>query len=107
MGVAPSLIRANLLSLSKKSCSLERYHGPSNPFGHAKTYFLWQAIIATGVGIAFSPYAANVLGPREWGGGEDFDNIVLEVTRAVIALSVFAVGVELPRCVDPRCLGSN
>lgn len=29
--------------------------------------------------------------------GHHFDEITLELTRAIIALSVFAVGVELPR----------
>lgn len=36
---------------------------------------------------------------RGAGTGHHFDEITLELTRIVIALSVFAVGVELPKCV--------
>lgn len=58
-----------------------------------------EAIVATAIGIAFSPYAAGIFGPRNWAEGRHFDDITLEITRVVIALSVFAVGVELPKCV--------
>lgn len=33
--------------------------------------------------------------------GRDFNGITLELTRVVIALSVFAVGVELPKYHPP------
>lgn len=46
---------------------------------------------------SFGPYGANIFSPTEWGGGGHADGITLEVTRVVIALSVFAIGVELPR----------
>jgi hypothetical protein len=42
------------------------------------------------IGIAFGPYGADLFNPRAWGGGEDYDDVLLEVTRVVIALSVFA-----------------
>lgn len=35
--------------------------------------------------------------------GHTFDDLTLELTRIVIALSVFAVGVELPKYVASRC----
>ncbi|KAM0751845.1 hypothetical protein T439DRAFT_220492 [Meredithblackwellia eburnea MCA 4105] len=59
--------------------------------------FVGEAIIATVTGIAFSGYAAGIFAPRVWAGGHHFDEITLELTRIVIALSVFAVGVELPK----------
>lgn len=67
-------------------------------------------------------YAAGIFAPRTWDEGacareraiagalfadapvyttgHHTDEITLELTRIVIALSVFAVGVELPRCVE-------
>jgi NhaP-type Na+/H+ or K+/H+ antiporter len=45
------------------------------------------------------PHCANLFNPGEWGGPSDAvtDEITLEVTRIIIAVSVFAVGVELPK----------
>lgn len=45
------------------------------------------------------PYGGNVFDPRSWGGGsqEVTDEITLEVTRVVLAIGVFAIGVELPK----------
>ncbi|KAK4051626.1 hypothetical protein OIV83_002766 [Microbotryomycetes sp. JL201] len=67
--------------------------------------YVGEAIIATACGIAFSGYAAGIFAPRTWSEGKSkrasiwhpFDEITIELTRAVIALSVFAVGVELPK----------
>ncbi|GAA97135.1 uncharacterized protein L969DRAFT_16972 [Mixia osmundae IAM 14324] len=60
--------------------------------------FIGEAIISTAFGIAFSQHAAKLFEPNEWGAGNKrFDDLILEVTRVVIALSVFAVGVELPK----------
>lgn len=50
--------------------------------------------------IYFSgPYGANIFDPRSWGNStnEEINNITLEFTRVVIAIGVFAVGVELPK----------
>jgi len=55
-----------------------------------------EAIVATAFGIIFGPHCANLIDPRQWG-NPSFDDITLEFTRIVLALSVFAVGVELPR----------
>jgi hypothetical protein len=41
------------------------------------------------------PHAANVLDPRSW--GTSTNAITLEVMRIVLATSLFAAGVELPR----------
>ena len=45
--------------------------------------------------MAFGEYGAGLVTPNLW--GDETDALTLEVTRVVIALSVFAVGVELPR----------
>ena len=44
-------------------------------------------------------FGSNILDPRSWGyiTNESINNITLEFTRVVIAIGVFAVGVELPK----------
>ena len=49
--------------------------------------------LATLVGIAFGPKGATVLNPFEWGWE---DNIIMEFTRIVVSVQVFAVGIDLP-----------
>ncbi|KAH9952695.1 Sodium/hydrogen exchanger family-domain-containing protein [Lactifluus volemus] len=48
---------------------------------------------------AESPHGANIFNPRSFGDNADesINNITLEFTRIVIAIGVFAVGVELPK----------
>lgn len=50
------------------------------------------------------PYGANIFDPREWGGGGEImtDTITLEFTRVVLAIGVFAIGVELPKAYMRR-----
>lgn len=57
-------------------------------------FYAGEAIIATLVGIAISEYGAGLFAPNSWGGGEGIDEITLEITRVVIALAVFAIGVS-------------
>ncbi|KAL7408912.1 Sodium/hydrogen exchanger family-domain-containing protein [Mrakia frigida] len=61
--------------------------------------FIGEAVIATLVGIIVGPYVTGGFDPRSWGGANEdtVNDITLEVTRVVIAISVFAVGVELPK----------
>ncbi|BEI82911.1 hypothetical protein CcaverHIS002_0307790 [Cutaneotrichosporon cavernicola] len=60
--------------------------------------YLGEAPLATVVGIICGRYAAKIFDPISWGGKESvIDEITLEVTRVVIALGVFSVGVELPK----------
>lgn len=61
--------------------------------------YIGEAPIATIVGIIIGPYALNLFNPGDWGGPSEAitDEITLEVTRVVIAIGVFAVGVELPK----------
>jgi NhaP-type Na+/H+ or K+/H+ antiporter len=64
-----------------------------------ETLRLGEAPVATVVGIIIGPHCLKLFDPYKWG-GEDVTvtyEITLEVTRVVIALSVFAVGVELPK----------
>jgi sodium/hydrogen antiporter len=51
-------------------------------------------------GVIIGPYGANIFNPRGWGNdptGEVTDAITLEFTRVVLAIGVFAIGVELPK----------
>jgi NhaP-type Na+/H+ or K+/H+ antiporter len=43
------------------------------------------------------PYGAGIFDPRSWGDHRTETDITLEVTRVVLAIGVFAVGVELPK----------
>jgi NhaP-type Na+/H+ or K+/H+ antiporter len=45
------------------------------------------------------PYGANVFNPRSWGNASEevTNEITLEFTRVVLAVGVFAIGVELPK----------
>lgn len=60
--------------------------------------YLGEAPIATIFGIIIGPYCIGLFDPRAWGGGnvQVSNKITLEVTRVVLAIGVFAIGVELP-----------
>ncbi|KAF8309346.1 hypothetical protein DL93DRAFT_2063063 [Clavulina sp. PMI_390] len=61
--------------------------------------YVGEVVFATLFGIILGPSGANVFRPRDWGSTSDevTNEITLEVTRIVLALGVFAVGVELPK----------
>lgn len=59
--------------------------------------YIGESTLSVVFGIILGPYVSGVFDPRAWGGGRDFNNLTLELTRIVVALSVFAVGVELPK----------
>lgn len=61
--------------------------------------YLGEAPIATIFGIILGPHVSGLIDPYKWGGEHDEvrDEITLELTRVVIAISVFAAGVELPK----------
>jgi hypothetical protein len=83
--------------------------------------YIGEAVVSTVVGIAIGrsnpvrgfacqshrplcsgPYAIGLLDPNAWGGhhegyNEVANEITLEVTRVVLAIGVFAIGVELPK----------
>ncbi|KZV63910.1 hypothetical protein PENSPDRAFT_656941 [Peniophora sp. CONT] len=58
---------------------------------------------ATGIdadpSLTTGPYGANIFDPRDWGNSNDevTNEITLEFTRVVLAIGVFAIGVELPK----------
>ncbi|OWZ71203.1 hypothetical protein AYX14_03391 [Cryptococcus neoformans] len=66
--------------------------------------YVGEAPIATVVGIIIGPHCLNFFNPAGWGGGEEevANDVTLEFTRVVIAISVFAVGVELPKAYMKR-----
>ncbi|KAL1950565.1 hypothetical protein VTO73DRAFT_5689 [Trametes versicolor] len=61
--------------------------------------YIGEAIWAFLFGVVIGPYGANIFDPRGWGGSdrEVTNTITLEVTRVVLAIGVFAIGVELPK----------
>lgn len=66
--------------------------------------YMGEAPIATVVGIIMGPYVTGLFDPLGWAHGHTHvtDEITLEVTRVIIAVSVFAIGVELPKvCALP------
>ena len=57
--------------------------------------YINEVVLGTGFGVIIGPYVANVFDPRAWGGSQE-NVITLEVMRVVLAIGLFAVGVELP-----------
>jgi len=53
--------------------------------------------LGTLFGIFMGPYFAGVFNPRSWVSNSESDEITLEVMRVVLAMGLFAIGVELPR----------
>ncbi|OAV88514.1 hypothetical protein PTTG_02562 [Puccinia triticina 1-1 BBBD Race 1] len=56
-----------------------------------------ESIISVLFGILLGPYVTGLFDPRSWNDGRSFNQLTLELSRIVIALSVFAVGLDLPR----------
>ncbi|GLB38785.1 putative sodium/hydrogen exchanger family protein [Lyophyllum shimeji] len=61
--------------------------------------YIGEACWAFLFGVIIGPYGANIFNPHSWGNGnDDVTNIItLEFTRVVLAIGVFAIGVELPK----------
>ncbi|EJC98839.1 uncharacterized protein FOMMEDRAFT_23244 [Fomitiporia mediterranea MF3/22] len=66
--------------------------------------YIGEAPLAFLFGIIIGPYCANLIDPRSWGGGshDTVNTITLEFTRVVLAIGVFAIGVELPKAYMAR-----
>ncbi|KII86706.1 hypothetical protein PLICRDRAFT_43355 [Plicaturopsis crispa FD-325 SS-3] len=66
--------------------------------------YIGEACWAFLFGVIIGPYGANIFNPRGWGGSsEDVTNtITLEFSRVVLAIGVFAIGVELPKAYMAR-----
>jgi len=61
--------------------------------------YIGEATIATLVGVIFGPHAAGLFDPLSWG---NTDKITLELSRIVLVVQCFAVGVELPKAYMER-----
>lgn len=80
--------------------------------GEACWAFLFGVVIGEGISplvtsnqlIFVGPYGANIFDPRSWGNGDEatVNTITLEFTRVVLAIGVFAIGVELPKAYMQR-----
>ncbi|KAF7351413.1 Na+ H+ exchanger 1 [Mycena sanguinolenta] len=66
--------------------------------------YIGEACWAFLFGVVIGPYGANIFNPRGWAGGNDetANLITLELTRVVLAIGVFAIGVELPKAYMRR-----
>ena len=56
--------------------------------------YINEVVLGTVFGILMGPYCANIFDPRAW--GTHTNAITLEVMRVVLAVGLFAIGVELP-----------
>lgn len=66
--------------------------------------YIGEACWAFLFGVIIGPFGANIFNPRDWGGDteETSNQITLEFTRVVLAIGVFAIGVELPKAYMAR-----
>ncbi|KAE8442860.1 hypothetical protein EG329_002602 [Mollisiaceae sp. DMI_Dod_QoI] len=48
-------------------------------------------------GILLGPAVLRIIVPKHWGFKDEDDDIVQEITRVVVAIQCFAVGIELPK----------
>ncbi|KAJ3526008.1 hypothetical protein NMY22_g10341 [Coprinellus aureogranulatus] len=54
-------------------------------------------------GVIIGPYCADIFNPRSWAHDEEALNVItLEFTRVILAVGVFAIGVELPKAYMKR-----
>ena len=63
------------------------------------THIRFQPSIHSNFPLSPGPYCAGIFDPRSWASSQQSsDNqITLEFTRIVLAIGVFAIGVELPK----------
>ncbi|KAI0263911.1 Sodium/hydrogen exchanger family-domain-containing protein [Gloeopeniophorella convolvens] len=60
--------------------------------------YIGEACWAFLFGVIIGPYGAGIFDPRSWGNSiETTNTITLEFSRVVLAIGVFAIGVELPK----------
>ncbi|KIY66408.1 hypothetical protein CYLTODRAFT_398761 [Cylindrobasidium torrendii FP15055 ss-10] len=66
--------------------------------------YVGEACWAFVFGIIIGPYAAGIFDPHSWAGGNEevVNTVTLEITRVVLAVGVFAIGVELPKAYMKR-----
>ncbi|KAF8074102.1 Sodium/hydrogen exchanger family-domain-containing protein [Lyophyllum atratum] len=66
--------------------------------------YIGEACWAFLFGVIIGPYGAGIFDPHHWGGASEevTNTITLEFTRVVLAIGVFAIGVELPKAYMAR-----
>ncbi|KAJ7359703.1 Sodium/hydrogen exchanger family-domain-containing protein [Mycena albidolilacea] len=66
--------------------------------------YIGEACWAFLFGVVIGPYGANIFNPRGWASNNDetANIITLELARVVLAIGVFAIGVELPKAYMRR-----
>ncbi|KAL4255079.1 Na(+)/H(+) exchanger family protein [Pleurotus pulmonarius] len=57
--------------------------------------YINEVVLGTAFGILMGPLVANIFDPRSWGAASNM--ITLEVMRVVLAIGLFAIGIELPK----------
>lgn len=57
--------------------------------------YINEVVLGTAFGILMGPHFAGVFNPRSW--GSHSNAITLEVMRVILAIGLFAIGVELPK----------
>ncbi|TFY83679.1 hypothetical protein EWM64_g332 [Hericium alpestre] len=57
--------------------------------------YINEVVLGTGFGVLMGPHCANIFDPRSW--TTDTNRLTLEVMRVVLAMGLFAIGVELPQ----------
>ena len=71
------------------------YFYPSGPASaHRRQLYISEVVIGTAFGVIIGPYCAGIFDPRSW--AHETGAITLEVMRVVLAVGLFAIGVELP-----------
>ncbi|KAK0475586.1 Cation/H+ exchanger [Armillaria luteobubalina] len=56
--------------------------------------FISEVVLGTAFGVLVGPYGWGIFDPHSWGSSP---KVTLEVMRVVLAIGLFAIGVELPR----------
>ncbi|KAF8907732.1 Sodium/hydrogen exchanger family-domain-containing protein [Mucidula mucida] len=66
--------------------------------------YIGEACWAFVFGIIIGPNCAGIFDPHSWAGGDEdvVNTVTLEFTRVVLAVGVFAIGVELPKAYMKR-----
>jgi hypothetical protein len=61
---------------------------------HQPQLYISEVVLGTAFGVIIGPYGAGIFSPRHW--APETGEITLEVMRVVLAVGLFAIGVELP-----------
>jgi sodium/hydrogen antiporter len=90
------------LFVREKVCSLVRWSALS--LSLLSQLYIGEACWAFLFGVIIGPVGANIFDPHEWSPSNSrlidsvgMNTITLEITRIVLAIGVFAIGVELPK----------